>query len=175
MITLRAKNVLRNLVGEGNILPEKYCERIIVPIVVSTVLLTVLSMAAISFGISLSNHDELLCLSNSLVVWIVLLVLIDVSRTGLSSVERRWEFYYRKLVQSADWRLCVAEDVNVVNVNVIENFCSIFHFCCCCFLWTRGMREQRELYLKTRISIDFFMKISWTTQILSPILGFCSP
>lgn len=67
MVTLRAHKLLRNIVGQGNILPEKCYERITIPVTVSVLLFSVPAMGAVLFGVALTSHNDLVEISDSIV------------------------------------------------------------------------------------------------------------
>lgn len=106
MISLRAKKLLRNLIGEGNMFPEKFYEPILVPIVVSVFLCAVPLMGGILFGVSLRNHEELIRFCDPFSIFV-----------GLSPFV--WCYYY--LLLNHEHFYVLFDDLEDV---IIESLCS---------------------------------------------------
>lgn len=62
-VSLRTKKLLRSLIGDGNLLPAKFHERIVVPVAVSAFLFSVPLLAAILFGVAFRNREDLILVS----------------------------------------------------------------------------------------------------------------
>lgn len=69
-VSLRTKKLLRSLIGDGNLLPAKFHERIVVPVAVSAFLFSVPLLAAILFGVALRNREDLILVSDPLSIFL---------------------------------------------------------------------------------------------------------
>lgn len=70
MIILRADKLHRDIVGKGNLLPEIYHERIIVPVVMNAITFVIFFLTTTAVAVNLYNRDDMSHLSHSLYIFL---------------------------------------------------------------------------------------------------------